>query len=65
MTLTQNIGKIDRAIRFGLGLLLMILTLLGIVGSLGWLGGILFATSLVRFCPIYKILGANMCEGCG
>lgn len=54
-----NVGGIDRALRIIVGLVLMVLAATGTVGWWGWLGVILLLTGLVRFCPIYTLLGFN------
>ena len=57
-----NMGLMDRGMRVGLAILLMILyftgTLGGILGTIGLgLGGILLCTSAIGFCPLYLPLG--------
>ncbi|RMH61938.1 MAG: DUF2892 domain-containing protein [Zetaproteobacteria bacterium] len=61
-----NVGGIDRAIRFlaGAGLLAW-----GLLGGLAqpWnyvadgVGAVMLLTSLLRFCPLYPLLGINTC----
>lgn len=59
--MTRNMGTTDRAIRFILGALLVILALTGAIGAWGWIGVILLATAFVSFCPAYRLLGMNTC----
>lgn len=69
--MSANVGKIDRAIRIVLGLVLLIApfasgmamfqsstaTVLSVV-----VGIIMVATSAMRFCPLYRIFGINTCK---
>ncbi len=56
-----NVGSIDRALRVFVGLLMILLALLNVIGSWGWLGLIPIATGMIRFCPAYTILRLNSC----
>lgn len=56
-----NIGGIDRILRIVLGIVLIALAATGVVGWWGWLGVVPLATGLVRFCPLYPLLGMNTC----
>lgn len=56
-----NVGNIDRVIRIGLGLILIVAMLLGAIGAWGWLGLILIATGVFRFCPAYLPFGWSSC----
>lgn len=56
-----NVGNIDRALRFAVGLLLIALAATGVVGVWGWIGVVPLATALFRFCPAYTLLGFNTC----
>ncbi len=56
-----NVGTIDRVFRFALGLALIALAATGVVGVWGWIGVVLLATALFRFCPAYTLLGINTC----
>lgn len=64
MQLTTNLGSIDRIARLVVGALMIILALTGTIGVWGWLGVILVATALMKFCPIYKVLGVKTCTDC-
>lgn len=59
--MTKNIGTTDRAIRFAVGALLILLELTGVIGAWGWIGVIPLATAFVSFCPAYRLLGMNTC----
>lgn len=56
-----NIGTIDRILRLIIGLALMVLAASGVIGWWGWLGLVLVATALFRFCPLYALLGVRTC----
>jgi hypothetical protein len=66
MQLTQNVGTLDRIARLGLGAVLGVVFLAGIVAAplsylVGALSVIMFATSALGFCPIYRIVGVRTC----
>jgi Protein of unknown function (DUF2892) len=56
-----NVGGIDRILRIIAGLALIGLTLNGTIGVWGWIGVVFLATGLLKFCPIYTVLGFNSC----
>ena len=56
-----NVGGIDRALRILIGLALIALAATGTVGWWGWLGIVPLMTGLLRFCPVYTLLGFNSC----
>ena len=69
--MTINVGSLDRIIRFGLGIVLIIMpfvTTFGIwenpIGQFGApiVGLVLITTAFVRFCPIYRIFGMRTCK---
>lgn len=67
-----NVGSLDRAIRFGLGAVLVAAVFLpplsGWVAPLGtwkyaltvW-GAVMLLTATLRFCPAYTLLGVRTC----
>ncbi|MAB24457.1 MULTISPECIES: DUF2892 domain-containing protein [Pseudomonas] len=57
-----NVGTIDRVIRILLGLLLIGLSLTGTIGLWGWIGVVPLATGVMRFCPLYPLLGISTCS---
>ena len=59
--LNLNVGSVDRALRVVLGLALIGLVFVGPQTPWGWLGLIPLVTGLVRFCPLYSLLGFNTC----
>ena len=56
-----NVGGIDRILRIVAGLALIALTLLGTIGTWGWIGVVPLATGLMSSCPLYSIIGLNTC----
>ena len=56
-----NVGGIDRILRIVVGIVLIGLAATGTVGWWGWLGVVPLATGLVRFCPMYRLLGMSTC----
>lgn len=53
----MNIGSLDRSLRIlaGVALLLWVTVFNGPVWA--WLGVVPLATALVRWCPLYSVLG--------
>ncbi|HNP21412.1 MAG TPA: DUF2892 domain-containing protein [Panacibacter sp.] len=63
----KNIGSADKVIRIILAVTLAVLYFTGTVtGTTGIVllaaGGILLATALINFCPIWAIFGINTCK---
>ena len=56
-----NVGNLDRSLRIAAGLVLIALAATGTVGWWGWLGVVPLLTGLMRFCPLYTLLGLNTC----
>lgn len=61
MKISINVGLWDRIIRIILGLVLIGLTTFEIIGVWGYIGLIPLATGLLKWCPIYTILGIKTC----
>jgi len=57
----SNVGGIDRVLRITAGLALIALALTGVIGAWGWIGVVPLLTGLVRFCPVYPLLGLSTC----
>jgi hypothetical protein len=71
--MTTNVGTIDRIIRAALGMVLLYLAFFsGLSPSAAPLfkygaaaiGVVMLATSTLKMCPIYSILGLKTCEDC-
>jgi hypothetical protein len=57
-----NVGGIDRTLRIAVGALLVVLAIIGVIGSWGWIGLLPIATGVFRFCPAYPLLGIKTCK---
>lgn len=62
--MNANVGKIDKAVRLVLALVLfsLLFILQGDIKWLGLLGVIPLATGLLNWCPIWMLLGVNTCK---
>ncbi|MGJ8584770.1 MAG: YgaP family membrane protein [Marinosulfonomonas sp.] len=68
--MTVNVGNADRVVRAIAGLLLILLPFVSGFGAgsavLTWgsvaVGAILAATAAFKFCPLYRLVGANTCS---
>jgi hypothetical protein len=58
MNMTKNIGHLDRTIRFGVGLALVVWGLFSSI-LLGLLGVLLLVTVAFNWCPAYSVLGID------
>ncbi len=56
-----NGGGIDRIARVVVGLVLIALAATGTVGVWGWIGVVPLLTGLIRWCPLYPLLGISSC----
>lgn len=56
-----NVGGIDRVLRIVVGLVLIALAAMGSVGVWGWIVVVPLLTGLVRWCPVYPLLGISSC----
>ena len=58
----KNIHPIERAVRVGVGLVLISLAFVGPKNMWFLLGIVPLATGLIGWCPPYQLLGINTCE---
>lgn len=58
----MNIGRLDQMIRLVLGTVLVALAATEMVGSWGYIGLVLIATGLIRWCGLYQIFGIQTCS---
>ncbi|MCE2829179.1 MAG: DUF2892 domain-containing protein [Sphingomonadales bacterium] len=56
-----NIGNADRIARIILGVVLIALVFVGPKTAWGWIGLVPLLTGLVRWCPLYRLIGVNTC----
>ena len=54
-----NVGGIDKYIRIGAGLLLILLAVMGKIGSWGYIGIVPLVTGFLGTCPAYSLLGIS------
>lgn len=59
--MNRNVGRIDQWLRIVLGIALIAWAALGGPGW-AWVGVVPLATGLVRFCPLYHLLGIDTCR---
>lgn len=57
-----NVGTVDRAVRILAGLALIVAAAMGWIGVWGWLGVVVLATGVFRFCPAYLPFGLSTCK---
>ena len=57
-----NAGKIDRALRIIVGLVLISLVFIGPKTPWGLIGLVPLLTGLVGYCPAYSVIGVNTCK---
>ncbi len=55
----QNIGTIDKVLRVIIGLGLIGLVFFGPQTPWGWIGLVPLSTALLRFCPLYSLIGVS------
>jgi hypothetical protein len=56
-----NIGNADRIARIILGVVLIALVFVGPKTAWGWIGLVPLLTGLVRWCPLYRLIGVSTC----
>lgn len=59
--MTSNVGGVDRILRIIAGVVLLGLALTGYIGVWGYIGIVLLLTGLLKFCPLYSLLGIRTC----
>lgn len=57
-----NVGKTDKALRIGAGIILLGLGASGVIGWWGLIGIVPLATGLLNWCPAYTLLGIKTCR---
>ena len=56
-----NVGVLDRVLRIVVGLAMVGLAVTQTIGPWGYLGLIVLATGVFKFCGAYTLLGINTC----
>lgn len=59
--MNANVGSLDRVLRLGAGVVLLLLTLTGSIGAWGWLGLLPLLSGALGFCPAYRLFGFSTC----
>ena len=57
----MNVGLLDRIIRITVGLIFIALAYFEVIGMWGYIGIVPLATGLLRWCPLYTLLGVQTC----
>jgi hypothetical protein len=58
----QNIGSVDRTIRFIVGFGLLTLAFVGPQTAWGYVGLVPLLTAIVGWCPLYSVFGISTCR---
>lgn len=58
----QNVGEIDRYVRFALGVVLVVVGYMQMMWWLVAVGVVAFLTGLFRRCGAYTLLGVSTCK---
>jgi Inner membrane protein YgaP-like, transmembrane domain len=65
MTMTKNVGSIDRALRIIVGVLLLAFAITGVPATgynwIGWIGVVPLLTAFMGWCPAYTLVGLSTC----
>lgn len=59
-----NVGGIDRKLRIVVGVALIVMAATGAIGFWGYIGVVMVATGLARFCPAYVPFGFSSEKAC-
>lgn len=57
----MNVGRLDQVIRVIIGLALIIASATNTIGAWGYIGIIPLITGLLRWCPLYSLIGIQTC----
>lgn len=58
----NNVGNLDRAARFIIGIILIAMVFVGPKVTWGWIGLVPLLTGLIRWCPAYRLFGISTCK---
>jgi len=58
----MNVGRLDQIIRIIIGILFIALAYTGVIGAWGYIGVVALLTGLMRWCPLYLMLGVQTCQ---
>jgi len=57
--LRENMGPVDQWLRLSAGFVLLVLAGMGVLGPWAYAGIVLMLTAMVRWCPLYRVLGVH------
>lgn len=57
----MNVGRLDQVLRIIVGAIFITLAYTGLIGSWGYIGVVPLLTGLLRWCPLYTLLGVQTC----
>ena len=70
--MSANVGTIDRVLRALIGIVALALVFVGpVAAGGGWglerialiaVGAIMLGTSMIKFCPLYRVFGLHTCK---
>lgn len=63
MKICANMSEFERLLRVDVGVALIVLHLVGVIGFWGYIGVVFVITALLRWCPLYTLMGRDNC-GC-
>ncbi|GGZ78065.1 hypothetical protein GCM10007161_06800 [Ignatzschineria indica] len=58
----KNIGTLDATIRIIVGIIILSLVFIGPKSLWGLIGLVPLLTGIIRYCPLYPVLGINTCK---
>lgn len=58
----KNIGTLDTTIRIIVGIIILSLVFIGPKSLWGLIGLVPLLTGIIRYCPLYPVLGINTCK---
>jgi hypothetical protein len=62
ISMTKNVGGVDRILRIIVGIALIAAAATGAIGVWGYIGVVPLLTGLMGWCPPYALLGFNTCK---
>ncbi len=60
--MNKNIGTVDATIRIIVGIIILSLVFIGPKSLWGLVGLVPLLTGIIRYCPLYPMLGINTCN---
>lgn len=57
----MNIGTLDRWLRIIIGTALIVMAATDVLGLWAYIGIIPLATGIIRWCPLYTLIGIQTC----